>query len=63
VNATGTPWVAALQGGGATGRGFTYPGVDHAFNNDSSAARYDAATAAQAWERTTRFLHRHLDRV
>ncbi|MDQ1157204.1 carboxymethylenebutenolidase [Sphingomonas sp. SORGH_AS 950] len=63
VNATGTPWVAALKAAGRPVEAFTYPGVDHAFNNDSSAARYDAAAAAQAWERTTRFLHRHLDRV
>lgn len=63
VNATGEPWVAALKAAGRTVEAFTYPGVDHAFNNDSSAARYDAAAAGQAWERTTRFLHHYLDRA
>jgi carboxymethylenebutenolidase len=63
VNATGEPWVAALKAAGRTVEAFTYPGVDHAFNNDSSAARYDAAAATLAWERTTRFLHQYLDRA
>lgn len=62
VNATGEPWVAALKAAGRPVEAFTYPGVDHAFNNDSAAARYDAAAAGQAWDRTTRFLHRYLDR-
>jgi carboxymethylenebutenolidase len=30
----------------------TYPGVNHAFNNDTSAARYDKAAAELAWART-----------
>jgi len=63
VNATGEPWVAALKAAGRPVEAFTYPGVDHAFNNDSSAERYNAAAAAQAWSRTIAFLHRHLDRA
>lgn len=63
VNATGEPWVAGLKGAGRTVETFTYPGVDHAFNNDTAAARYDATAARQAWERTTRFLHHYLDRA
>lgn len=62
VNATGEPWVAALNAAGKSVEAFTYPGVDHAFNNDTSAQRYDAGAAALAWDRTTRFLHARLDR-
>jgi carboxymethylenebutenolidase len=29
-----------------------YEGVNHAFNNDTSPARYNAAAAKLAWERT-----------
>lgn len=63
VNATGEPWVAALRAAGKPVEAYTYPGVDHAFNNDGSAERYNAAAAKQAWDRTTAFLHRHLDRA
>ncbi|WP_230483780.1 dienelactone hydrolase family protein [Sphingomonas sp. Leaf21] len=63
VNATGEPWVAALRAAGKSVEAFTYPGVDHAFNNDSSSERYNAAAAKEAWARTTAFLHRHLDRA
>jgi carboxymethylenebutenolidase len=61
VAATGEPWVAALKAAGKPVEAYTYAGVDHAFNNDTSPARYDKAAAALAWERTTAFLHRHLD--
>lgn len=37
-----------------------YPGVHHAFNDNTSEARYDAAAAALAWGRSVEFLHRHL---
>lgn len=33
-----------------------YEGVNHAFNNDTSAARYDKAAADLAWSRTIDFL-------
>ncbi|RYE32069.1 MAG: dienelactone hydrolase family protein [Hyphomicrobiales bacterium] len=33
-----------------------YPDVDHAFMNDTSAERYDAATAKRAWAKTVAFL-------
>ncbi len=33
-----------------------YPDVDHAFMNDTSAARYDAAAARLAWDRAVAFL-------
>ncbi len=62
VAQTVTPWVAALKAAGKPVEAFTYPGVDHAFNNDTSAARYDKTAADLAWGRTTAFLHRYLDR-
>ena len=40
---------------------FTYPGVDHAFNNDTSAERYNKPAADLAWGRTIAFLHKYLD--
>ena len=61
VAQTGEPWIAALKAAGKPVEAFTYPGVDHAFNNDTSPARFDKAAADLAWTRTTAFLHRHLD--
>ncbi|MFT3976050.1 MAG: dienelactone hydrolase family protein [Sphingomonas bacterium] len=61
VAQTGEPWVAALRAAGKTVEAFTYPGVDHAFNNDTSAERYDKAAATLAWERSIAFLHKYLD--
>lgn len=61
VNATGLPWAKALEAAGKTVEAHVYPDVDHAFNNDSSAERYDAKAAALAWQRTTAFLHARLD--
>lgn len=61
VAQTGEPWVAALKAAGKPVEAFTYPNVDHAFNNDTSAARYNKAAADLAWGRTTAFLHKHLD--
>ncbi|WP_213982034.1 dienelactone hydrolase family protein [Sphingomonas sp. dw_22] len=61
VNATGEPWVAALKAAGKSVEAFTYPGVEHAFNNDTSAERYNAAAAGLAWDRTIAFFHKQLD--
>lgn len=61
VAATGVPWTEALKNAGKTVEAFTYPGVDHAFNNDTSAERYDKAAADLAWGRTTAFFHKYLD--
>ncbi|MCM8729631.1 dienelactone hydrolase family protein [Hephaestia sp. GCM10023244] len=61
VAATGEPWIAALKAAGKDVTAYTYPGVNHAFNNDTSADRYDARAAALAWGRTIAFLHDHLD--
>jgi carboxymethylenebutenolidase len=61
VDATGKPWVAALQAAGKQVTAYTYPGVNHAFNNDTAADRYNAGAAKLAWGRTVEFLHRQLD--
>ncbi len=39
---------------------YVYKGVNHAFHNDTNAARYDRAAAELAWSRTIDFLKRHL---
>lgn len=39
---------------------YVYDGVNHAFNNDTSAARYDKAAADLAWGRTITFLKEKL---
>jgi len=38
-----------------------YPGVDHAFFNDTRPEVYDAESAARAWVQTVGFLHSNLD--
>jgi carboxymethylenebutenolidase len=39
---------------------FIYEGVNHAFNNDTSAARYNKEAADLAWSRTVEFLKQKL---
>jgi carboxymethylenebutenolidase len=39
---------------------YIYEGVNHAFHNDTSAARYNKAAAELAWARTIEFLKQHL---
>jgi carboxymethylenebutenolidase len=54
------PWVNALR---AAGKQVTYQGYDgayHAFNNDTSAERYNKEAAELAWGRTIRFFKKHL---
>lgn len=60
VNAGGRPWAAALAAAHVDATMFEYPGVNHAFNNDTSPERYDKAAATLAWDRTTAFFARHL---
>lgn len=54
------PWVTALRGAGKRVTYFNYEGANHAFNNDTSAERYDKAAADLAWKRTLRFFRQHL---
>ncbi|HEY1382661.1 MAG TPA: dienelactone hydrolase family protein [Dongiaceae bacterium] len=39
---------------------YMYEGANHAFNNDTNAARYNKAAADLAWERTLAFFQKHL---
>jgi carboxymethylenebutenolidase len=56
INAMGPAWQAALTAAEVTFEAHTYPGVNHAFNNDTSPARYDKAAADLAWRRTVALL-------
>jgi carboxymethylenebutenolidase len=47
---------AALEANNKDFQIFVYEGANHAFNNDTSAARYDKAAADLAWSRTVGFL-------
>ena len=60
VNATSFPWVDALRAAGKTVKFFLYEGVNHAFNNDTSAERYNKAAADLAWKRTLAFFEKYL---
>jgi len=60
VNQTAFPWVSALRAAGRKVSFHLYDGVNHAFNNDTSAERFDRAAAEMAWRRTLIFLRRHL---
>ena len=60
VAETAFPWIAALRQAGKSVAYHGYDGVNHAFNNDTSAERYDKPAADLAWGRTVRFFKRHL---
>ncbi len=48
---------AAMRAAHVKYQAFIYPGVNHAFNNNTSAERYDKAAAELAWSRTVAMLH------
>ena len=54
------PFVTALRTAGKTVTFQVYDGAYHAFNNDTSAERYNKEAAELAWKRTIRFFKRHL---
>ena len=60
INAGIEAYRAALEEHGKTFEIHVYDGVNHAFNNDTSAARYDKAAADLAWSRTVEFFKGHL---
>jgi carboxymethylenebutenolidase len=60
VNTTSFPWIEALRANKKTVKFFLYDGVNHAFNNDTSAERYNKDAADLAWKRTLAFFHQHL---
>ena len=49
----------ALKASGKTYELYMYDGVNHAFNNDTNAARYNKEAADLAWKRTVEFLKKH----
>jgi carboxymethylenebutenolidase len=60
VNAGMAAWEAALKAAGVQYEQFVYEGVQHAFNNDSSPARYNEAAAKLAWDRTLKLFKEQL---
>ncbi|WP_137132431.1 dienelactone hydrolase family protein [Rhizobium sp. FY34] len=60
INAGIEAYKKALDDNGKTYELFIYDGVNHAFNNDTSSARYDKAAADLAWSRTTGFFKKYL---
>src|SRR6478735_8099094 len=55
INAGIPAFEAALKQAGKTYEIHTYEGANHAFNNDTNAARYDKEAADLAWRRTVGF--------
>jgi carboxymethylenebutenolidase len=60
INAGIADFEKALKAGGKTYDLYLYPGVNHAFNNDTNAARYDKVAADLAWGRTVAFLRKYV---
>ncbi len=60
INAGIADYRKALEADGKTFEIFVYDGVNHAFNNDTSSARYDKAAADLAWGRTIDFFRKYL---
>lgn len=54
------PWVTALRAANKPVTFHIYDGANHAFNNDTSAERYNKPAADRAWKRTLAFFARHL---
>ncbi|HWV54919.1 dienelactone hydrolase family protein [Pseudorhodoplanes sp.] len=55
VNAGIADYEAALKANNKSYVIYQYPGTQHAFNNDTGAARYNKAAADLAWQRTIAF--------
>jgi carboxymethylenebutenolidase len=60
INAGIPAYEEALKAAGVDHTIHVYDGVNHAFNNDTSEARYDKAAADQAWSRTVDFFKEKL---
>jgi carboxymethylenebutenolidase len=56
INAGIPAYEAALKAAGVDFQIFVYEGANHAFNNDTSEARYSKDAADLAWSRTVEFL-------
>ena len=55
-----TDYEAALKANGKTYELHMYEGANHAFNNDTNAARYNKEAADLAWGRSVAFLKKYL---
>lgn len=60
INTGIAAYEAALKAAGTRYELHMYPGVNHAFHNDTSPARYNAEAAQLAWSRTLAFFGTHL---
>jgi carboxymethylenebutenolidase len=56
VNAGAEGYEAALKAAGVSFTAYVYEGANHAFNNDTSAERYNKPAADLAWGRTVEWL-------
>lgn len=52
INASRPAYEAAMRDAGVRYTSYTYDGAQHAFYNDTNAARYDQAAAELSWQRT-----------
>ncbi len=60
INAGIPAFETALKANNKTYELYIYEGANHAFNNDTNAARYNKKAADLAWSRTVAFLKKHL---
>ncbi len=60
INAGIAAYEAALKANNKKYTIYMYSNVNHAFNNDTNAARYDKAATDLAWGRTLAFFKQHL---
>lgn len=60
INDTVPAYEDALKKAGVKYQAFMYEGANHAFNNETSAERYNAEAAKLAWSRTIAFLKQTL---
>ncbi|AEE47926.1 dienelactone hydrolase family protein [Haliscomenobacter hydrossis] len=60
VNAGMAAYEEALKANKITYEQYVYEGVNHAFHNDTSEARYNAESAKLAWDRTIAFFKKHI---
>jgi carboxymethylenebutenolidase len=60
INAGMAAYEEALKKANVRYEQYVYDGMQHAFHNDTSAARYNEAAAKLAWGRTLAFYEKHL---